>query len=87
MGKINGNKLVGKIDYVLYEHCHKDEIVSYWVAKGRLVETAELSIDWDCNQQAMRAYGLPLEALGDHTFLRMGSLGQKYAQIVIQSNQ
>ena len=55
--RINGEKLVGRLDSVLYEHCHRKEIVDYWISKGRVTEGEEDNIDWDSHGKAMKAFG------------------------------
>ena len=55
--KINETKMIGRLDDVLYEHCHKDEIIQYWISKGRITEEGALMVDWESHHKAMKAFG------------------------------
>ena len=54
--QINGEKIVGRFDLFMYEHCHKKDTIDYWISQGRIARTEE-SIDWESHGKAMKAFG------------------------------
>ena len=54
---LGDEKLVGRVDDFLYDHCHRTEILEYWVQKGRFTEEGADLIDWDSHAKAMKAFG------------------------------
>jgi len=55
--RINGHKIVGAIDDLLYDHCHRVETVHYWESKGRIMEQHADDIDWESHKKAMTTFG------------------------------
>ncbi len=54
---INGGKVIGRADSLLYDHCHKDGSIQYWIDNGRIIEGSEDIIDWESHAKAMKAFG------------------------------
>jgi hypothetical protein len=55
--RLGGDKVVGRIDDLVYDHCHKEAIIEYWISKGRFTEEVAETIDWESHHKAMKAFG------------------------------
>ena len=77
--KINETKLIGRLDDVLYEHCHKDQIIQYWISKGRITEEGVTMVDWESHHKAMKAFG-PRKHWVTKIFLGWARSGEKMQQ-------
>lgn len=43
--RVNGHKVVGSVDDILYEFCHQEPAIAYWAAKGRIENIQDVELD------------------------------------------